>query len=459
MNKNLPKVRFAPSPTGFLHLGNIRTALLNWLFADRWGGEFLLRLDDTDRKRSEERFTQALFEDLMWMGLNWSSLERQSDRTSLYETYILALKQKGRLYPCYETPQELEIKRRLQLSRGRPPLYDRTALQLSSQERSRLEAQGRAPHWRFLLDPEEIMWEDLIRGPLKYNLQSLSDPIVIREDNTISFLLAGAIDDIDLGITHILRGEDHITNTAVQIQMMKTLSAGNNPLSLGHFSLITDAHGQGFSKRLGSLSLQELRAQGMLPLAISSFLMALGTSEAPSLVTHLKQLSSLFDLSHFGRATPKLDIDDLWRLHEKFLHHLSFEEAEKLCQEHDIQGLTPPFWEALRDSLRRLEDITEWQKICKGDLESLPLSDTLTSLPPSFWETAHALLPQEPWGEDTWKQWTQSLKEKTGLSGKALFHPLREKLTGRSTGPEMKKLLPLMMPEKVLQRLIASPQI
>lgn len=458
MNKGQPCVRFAPSPTGFIHLGNARTALLNWLFARKIGARFILRLDDTDHKRSEERFTQALLEDLVWLGLAYDAFVRQSERTALYEEKIDFLKNSGRLYPCYETPQELEVKRKLQLSRGQPPIYDREGLHLSEQRRQQKETEGRKPHWRFLLKEGEAAWEDLMRGSLRYDVRTVSDPIVVREDGTISFLLAGAVDDHDLGITHVLRGEDHITNTAVQIQILEALGYDSARLAFGHFSWITDAQGQGFSKRLGSLSLQDLRAQGMIPLALSSFLAALGTAEAPRMLKSLDELVLSFDLQKFGRATPKLDVKEVWNLHTKFLHQLSYAEVLPLLKAQKIEGVTPELWHVVRESLLRLEDIEHWKTVCQG----LSLTETasaaegqsnLAPLSETFLQTARETLPLEPWSEDTWGEWTQRLKAVTGLSGKNLYHPLRERLTGLSVGPEMKKLLPLLKRPVVLERL------
>jgi glutamyl-tRNA synthetase len=445
--------RFAPSPTGFLHLGNIRTALLNWLFVRKEGGIFLLRLDDTDLVRSEDRFVNALAEDLLWFGLTHDGFIRQSDRTDLYGQHCERLKSLGRLYACYETPEELNTKRKLQLSQRRPPLYDREGLSLTDPDHRRLQAEGRKPHWRFRLEDQLIAWDDLIRGPIQYEGKVLGDPIVIREDGNVSFLLAGAIDDLDLGITHILRGEDHITNTAIQIQMIQALGGDPSAFHFGHFSLITDAQGQGFSKRLGSLSLGELRAQGMMPLTIASGLAALGTPDGPQIVPDLLALARTFDLGKLGRATPKLDVADLWALNGKMLHDMPYETALPLLRGDflDLSIVTPEFWEAVRGELTSLHDLPEWIDLCTGSHLFPSPSEHAPLL-----EAALQGLPQEPWNGSTWDTWTRSLKEETGLSGRALYHPLRFALTGKDKGPEMRKLLPLIGYDRVRERLQAS---
>lgn len=445
-------VRFAPSPTGLIHLGNTRTALLNWLFARKVGGTFWLRLDDTDLQRSQETYTQALLQDLAWLGLSYDKFVRQSDRLAQYAQAVDRLKQNGRLYPCYETPEELEARRRLQVARGKPPLYDRAALSLTDVQKKQLEAAGQRPHWRFLLQEADVSWVDLIRGPTHYHTHHLSDPVLVREDGSPVYTLASVVDDLALGVTHILRGEDHVTNTAVQLQLMEALGGQPGTFTFGHFPLIVDDKGQGFSKRLGSLSLQDLRHQGMHPLTICSVLAALGTPHAPLLCTSLEDLIQDFDLAHFGRATPKLDIDDLWQANTKLLHHLPFETVQTHLRELNLPLVTSPFWEAIKGNLTRLEDVALWWTICQGE-DPLPASASAHPAEKAFLHEALTWLPKPPWTTETWGAWTTLLKEKTGRTGKHLYMPLRFALTGLAHGPEMKILLPLMKEASVTRRL------
>lgn len=442
-------VRFAPSPTGLIHLGNTRTALLNWLFARKMGGAFLLRLDDTDIQRSQETYTDALLEDLAWLGLSYDQFVRQSDRLDQYAQAIEHLKKCGRLYPCYEKPEDLEARRRLQAARGKPPLYDRAALQLTLAQKKQFEEEGRRPHWRFFLTEAEVVWADLVRGETRYQTHHLSDPVLVREDGSPVYTLASVVDDLELGITHILRGEDHVTNTVVQIQLMEALDGNPAAFTFGHFPLIVDQEGQGFSKRLGSLSLQELRRQGMHPLAICSVLAALGTAEAPLLCGHLEDLVLDFDLGKFGRSTPKLDLEDLWHVNTKLLHHLPFEVIQHRLIALDLSYITPHFWEAIKGNITRLEDLALWWTICHGSLTS-PF-EAVQEI--DYLQQALDLLPPAPWTPETWSVWTALLKEKTGRTGKNLYLPLRLALTGLDHGPEMKILLPLMDPPVVITRL------
>lgn len=446
-------VRFAPSPTGFIHLGNTRTALLNWLFARKKGGKFLLRLDDTDLQRSQDIYAQALLQDLAWLGLSYDQFVRQSDRLDRYTQSIARLKEKGRLYPCYDSPEELEARRRLQVARGKPPLYDRAALHLAEGEKKELEEAGHRPHWRFLLAEADVSWMDMVRGETHYHTHHLSDPILVREDGSPVYTLASVVDDLELGITHILRGEDHVTNTAVQIQLMEALGGDLTTFTFGHFPLIVDQEGQGFSKRLGSLSLQDLRSQGMHPLTICSVLGALGTADAPPLSTCLEDIIQDFNLEKFGRSTPKLDLEDLWHFNTKLLHHLPFEAVEKHLLERKLPSVTPDFWEAIKGNLTGFEDLGLWWAICQGG--PLPLLPILEG-EGDYLQQALTLLPPLPWSTETWGVWTALLKRKTGRTGKNLYMPLRLALTGVAHGPEMKMLLPLIDPACVRARLNAK---
>jgi glutamyl-tRNA synthetase len=437
-------VRFAPSPTGFLHVGNARTALIVWLFARKSGGTYLLRLDDTDQERSTETYAQAIERDLAWLDLTWDRKARQSDRADRYDAAIARLKEAGRLYPCYETPEELSLKRKSRLAQGLPPVYDRAALQLDAADRARLEAAGRRPHWRFLLQPGAIEWHDLVRGPVHFDADDLSDPVLIREDGRPLYHVSSVIDDIEFGITHVVRGEDHVANTALHIQMFRALGA--EPPVFAHLPLLTDAAGQGLSKRLGSLSLQELREDGLEPMAVASVLAKLGTSDPIEPRRRLEDLVEEFDWTKFSRASPKFDVAEIRRLNVRLIHEMPYEEAARRLAERGLPVVTEPFWAAVRPNLARLDEITDWWQVANGPVA--PVRDD-----PAFAGTAAKLLPPEPWTEDTWKEWTEALKAETGLKGKALFLPLRRILTGLDHGPELKTLLPLIGRDRTLRRL------
>ncbi len=432
-------VRFAPSPTGLLHVGNARVALLNWLFARHHGGRFILRIDDTDRERSKQEYTDAIQADLRWLGLDWVAEEHQSARLDRYAAAVERLKAAGRLYACYETPEELEFKRKRQLGRGQPPIYDRSGLKLSDAERARLEAEGRKPHWRFLLAHEDVRWDDLVHGPSHYHGAHLSDPVLIRGDGTVLYTLSSVVDDIDMRVTHIVRGEDHLTNTAVQIQLFQAL--GGRAPTFAHLPLMTDASGQGLSKRLGSLSLRELRAEGIEAMALNSLLAKLGTADAVRPYATLAELAAEFDWAKMSRATPKFDPAELRHVNARLLHEMPFDVARRR-----LDGLDERLWLAVRGNITRLAEAAEWQAVC-----AQPLAPVIEDA--DFLGTAAALLPPEPWDEATWAAWTARLKESTGRKGKALFHPLRLALTARENGPELKLLLPLIGRDRAWARL------
>jgi glutamyl-tRNA synthetase len=444
-------VRFAPSPTGLLHVGNLRAALTNWLFARRRGGTFLLRMDDTDTERSRPAFEQAIKADLRWLGLTWDGFARQSDRQDRYDAAVAALQASGRLYPCYETAEELSLKRAAALAQGRPPIYDRAALRLTDADRARYA--DRRPHWRLRLLETPVVWQDAIQGAKQFDGRDLSDPVLIREDGKPLYTLSSVVDDLDLAISHIIRGEDHVANTAVQIQLFEALIstgwAGQVP-DFAHFPLIADAGGQGLSKRLGSLSLQALREEeGIEPLALLSYMARLGTSDPVESVSALEPLVSGFDLAKFGRGTPKFDPDELWRLNAQLLHALPFSAvADRLAAlgvPADPQ-FGPDFWLAVRPNLTRLADVVPWLAVVQG-----PLTPVITDA--GLIAAAAGLLPAEPWGPETWGLWTAAVRERTGAKGKALFMPLRLALTAREHGPELKTLLPLIGRQRALARL------
>jgi glutamyl-tRNA synthetase len=435
-------VRFAPSPTGRLHVGNVRTALVNWLFARQQGGRFLLRLDDTDTERSTPEFARGIEEDLGWLGLAWDLLDRQSDRMHRYAEAADRLKGAGRLYPCFETPEELSLKRKAQINTGKPPVYDRAALRLSEVERADL-AKSIVPHWRFLLEPGRIEWEDRVRGHVHFEAANLSDPVLVRADGRPIYTLATVVDDIDLGVSDVIRGEDHVANTAIQIQLFQALGA--SVPRFGHTTLIADAAGAGLSKRIGSLSIASLREDGIEPMTINSLLAHLGTSDAVEPYLSLDELVRHFDLGHFGRATPKFDPEELPRLNHRLIQRLSFAEVKDRLP----AGADDRFWLAVRPNLAHVSEAAEWWPVIHG-LLGPEIAD------PLFAETAAALLPPEPWDETTWGTWTRAVGDATKRKGKELYLPLRLALTGRAHGPELKSLLVLIGRARALARLLGK---
>ncbi|MBL4837818.1 MAG: glutamate--tRNA ligase [Kordiimonadaceae bacterium] len=435
------KVRFAPSPTGKLHLGNIRAALVNWLFARQQGGTFVLRIDDTDTARSTKENEDAIRADLSWLGLEWDETFRQSDRFARYDEVVAKLKADGRLYPCYETADELDMKRKIQMSRGKPPVYDRAGLELTAEEVAAYEAEGRTAHWRFKLDvPARIDWTDLIRGDVSIDLTSVSDPILIRGDGSYLYTLPSVVDDVDYGITHIVRGEDHVTNSAVQVQLFETI--GGKAPEMAHFALLTGKGGEGLSKRYGAMSIGEYRdAAGLEPMSIVSLLARVGTSEPIEAFVEAQSLIEAFDFGKFGRSTAKLDSDDLELLNAKILHLTPYAAiADKL------EGVTEEVWNAIRPNMKKLGDVGEWLSIINGPV--IPLIEDTDHIA----KTA-TLLPEGALTADSWKAWTDVVKAETGVKGRDLFMPLRHALTGQKHGPDMATILPLIGREKVLARL------
>lgn len=443
-------VRFAPSPTGLLHVGNARMALINWLFARRHGGQFVLRMDDTDTERSQEAFVDAICRDLRWLGLDWEGFLRQSQRLDRYRAAFDRLRDEGLLYPCYETPEELEFKRRRLLARKLPPIYDRTGLALSAEQKGRLEAEGRRPHWRFLLKHEAIQWTDLVRGPQHFQGGNLSDPVLVRGDGTYLYMLPSVVDDIDCRITHVIRGEDHVVNTAVQIQLFRVLGA--EPPQFAHLPLLTDIAGKGLSKRLGSITLQSLRDAGIEPMALNSCLASLGTSDRPEPYQSVSELVERFDIGVYGRATPKFDEAQLWHMNVRLLQQLPLEAVADRLQALGLQDADARFWEAVRPNLERLADAADWYAVCYGQITPVIVDADLVS-------EAAALLPPEPWTDETWSNWTAAVKAATGRKGKDLFLPLRLALTGASHGPELRILLPLIGRQRALRRLTSRTDI
>ncbi len=435
-----PVVRFAPSPTGKLHVGNVRAALWNWLLARRDGGKFILRIDDTDQERSTRDYEEAIKADLTWLGLAWNETVNQSDRFARYDAAKEKLIEAGLLYPCYESAEELDRKRKLQRARGLPPVYDRAALTLSEDEKAALEAEGRKPHWRFKLSQQPAVWTDLIRGETTVDTASVSDPVLIREDGMYLYTLPSCVDDIDLGVTHVMRGEDHVTNTGVQIEIFRAL--GGEPPQFAHHSLLVGKDGEGLSKRLGSLSIEAMREAGLEPAAITSLLAKLGTADPVIPVADLDTLASGFDFDRVGRAPARFDMAELEALNGKLLHETEFSVvADRLAADNVDEAL----WLAVRGNIERVSDVKDWAQIVRGEID--PVIEDV-----SFTDQAAALvgdaLDQESWGA-----LTSALKEKTGAKGKKLFMPLRLALTGKPHGPEMAAIFPLIGAEKARARL------
>jgi glutamyl-tRNA synthetase len=438
-------VRFAPSPTGRLHIGNARTALLNWLFGHALGGQCVLRFDDTDAERSSRELEVGIREDLAWLGLHWDVCIRQSERLAHYEDALERLRQAGVIYACFETKEELECKRALQLARGRPPVYDRAALAMTGRERAAAQAEGRRAHWRLKLPDAEVGWQDMVRGPVRIHTSSLSDPVVVREDGSFLYMLPSAVDDIALAITHVIRGEDHVVNTAVQIVLHRELGA-ETP-AYAHIPLLSDSQGRNLSKRLGSLTLQALRDEGIEALALAAYLARLGTARPIEPAPDLNSLAEAFDIAHLARATPKLDRKQLDDVNARFVRGLCYESARQRLSEMGLHRAGADFWFAVRENLDRFHDVRYWYDVCFGHIDPVVADAAVAS-------QAAALLPPEPWNKDTWPQWTAALGERTGRRGKDLFRPLRLALTGRTAGPEMKALLPLIGRELAARRLI-----
>jgi len=437
------KVRFAPSPTGELHVGNLRTALINYLFARKKGAQFMLRIDDTDTERTSASFEESIRKDLKWMGMNWDFEDRQSKRLHQYNAALERLVRDGRAYACYETSEELALKRRSQLASGRPPVYDRAGLELTSSEKSQLHSEGRRPHWRFLLEHSKVTWCDMVRGETAFNMSSLSDPVLIREDGRVIYTMASVVDDIEHGITHILRGEDHVTNSAAQIQMFEAL--GGQVPAMGHVALIAGAGGEGLSKRLGSLSVRELRSEGFEPEALASLLSKIGSADPVEVFTDMNSIIEGFDITRYGRATAKFDVNELSRINRQLLQTYPFEKVKKRLIDCDIGG-DAFFWEAVRGNVKNVEEAKIWWNICTDCIEPVITEPSLT-------EAAANLLPDGKLDSNVWEDWISKIRVDTGVTGKSLFMPLRLALTGLKTGPELPALLALMGRERILARL------
>tara|TARA_R110000868_G_scaffold10163_5_gene49811 strand:- start:62524 stop:63864 length:1341 start_codon:yes stop_codon:yes gene_type:complete len=441
-----PIVRFAPSPTGRLHVGNVRTALINWLFAKGQQGKFILRIDDTDTERSTQEYEDGIRTDLTWLGLVWDDSFSQSKRFAEYDAAADTLREMGLLYPCYETADELDRKRKIALSRGRPPVYDRAALELSDEDKAKLEAEGRTPHWRFKLSGGRVEWTDLVRGDQSIDTASLSDPILIREDGSYLYTLPSVVDDIEAKITHVVRGEDHVTNSGAQIEIFKAL--GGTAPDMAHTPLLIGADGQGLSKRLGSLSMGELRAQGYEPMAVSSLLAKIGTSDNVEARETLDQLVTEFDFGKIGRAPARFDEAELLSLNAAILHGLPFDAVKDRLADVDSRAADEAFWTVVRENCSLLPDVAGWVETVFGDIT--PLVDDEDK---AFVATAATLLPEGELTGESWSQWANAVKAETGRKGRSLFMTLRKALTGQEHGPDMGALLPLIGRDRALKRL------
>lgn len=430
--------RFAPSPTGYIHVGNLRTALMNYMIARKAGGSFILRLDDTDQERSKQEYADGIMTDLDWLGLHWDRVEQQSLRLERYRAAADELRAAGRFYECFETPVELDLKRKKQLNMGHPPVYDRTSLKLSDADRARLRAEGREGYWRFRLDRTRIEWADGILGPISIDAASLSDPVLIRADGQVLYTFASSVDDIDMGVTHIVRGADHVTNTATQIQIMQAL--GGTAPDFAHHSLLTGAQGEALSKRLGTLSLRDLRARGVEPMALLSLMARLGSSQPVTLAGSLDELVTGFELGSFGAAPTKFDAEDLFPLTRAHVQSLPYGAvAARITALGVPAAQAEPFWRATRENITVLADLERWWQMFRDGAEPV-----IAEQDRDYVAQALALLPARPWGQGTWGAWTTAVKEATGRKGRALYMPLRLALTGQARGPEMADVLPLL---------------
>jgi glutamyl-tRNA synthetase len=439
-----PVVRYAPSPTGHLHFGNARPALLNWLFARRNGGTYILRLDDTDRERSTEESALSIQADLDWLGIKPDMMVRQQDRLALYDAARDRLIASGRLYPAYETEDELERRRARARALRQPPIYDRAALRLTNADRAKLEAEGRKPHWRFRLDGRPVEFVDLIRGPQVVNTASMSDPVLIRADGSYLYTLTSVVDDIALGVTHIIRGEDHVSNTGTQIEIFEALGA--EPPTFAHHNLLTGAEGEGLSKRLGSLSLGELREAGLEALAVATVAVLTGTSLSVEPYPDLDAIAERLDFSMISHGPARFDPAELETLNARLLHAMPFEVARPRLEELGLAD--EALWLGLRANLARFDDISALARLVRG-----PVTPEIAAEDREFVAAAQESLPAEPWGDTTFSAWADALKSQTGRKGRALFAPLRLALTGQHDGPDLKSLLPLIGRAEALRRL------
>lgn len=442
------RTRFAPSPTGLLHVGNARAALFCFLFAKKHDGQFVLRLDDTDRERSTQAFADAIQADLDWLGLKWDETARQSDRFERYDGVFETLVAQGHVYACYETPEELERKRKRQLARGKPPVYDRAGLALSADEKAALEAKGRSAHWRFKLSGNQVAWRDLVRGEQKIDTASVSDPVIRRADGSWLYTLPSVVDDLDMNISHVIRGEDHVTNTAAQVELIAAL--GGEVPEFAHFSLMLGADGSGLSKRLGSLALADLRDSGLEPISLNAHIARLGTADPVVPAQTMQEIIDGFDMARLGRAPARFDPEDVTRLNARILHETPYAAVAERLAEIGAPAQAE-FWEAMRGNIEKFADMQNIMALING-----PITPVVETDDADYIAQARALLPDAPLDTESWSDWTGRLKDETGRKGRALFMPLRMALTGQSHGPEMQHLLYHIGYDEAVARLEAA---
>ena len=442
------RTRFAPSPTGLLHVGNARAALFCFLFAKKHDGQFVLRLDDTDRERSTQAFADAIQADLDWLGLKWDETARQSDRFERYDAVFETLVAQGHVYACYETPEELERKRKRQLARGKPPVYDRAGLVLSADEKAALEAEGRSAHWRFKLSGNQVSWRDLVRGEQKIDTASVSDPVIRRADGSWLYTLPSVVDDLDMNISHVIRGEDHVTNTAAQVELIAAL--GGEVPEFAHFSLMLGADGSGLSKRLGSLALADLRDNGLEPISLNAHIARLGTADPVVPAQTMQEIIDGFDMARLGRAPARFDPEDVTRLNARILHETPYAAVAERLAEIGAPAQAE-FWEAMRGNIEKFADMKNIMAVING-----PITPVVETDDADYIAQARALLPDAPLETESWSDWTGRLKNATGRKGRALFMPLRMALTGQSHGPEMQHLLYHIGYDEAVARLEAA---
>ena len=442
------RTRFAPSPTGLLHVGNARAALFCFLFAKKHDGQFVLRLDDTDRERSTQAFADAIQADLDWLGLKWDDTARQSDRFERYDGVFETLVAQGHVYACYETPEELERKRKRQLARGKPPVYDRAGLALSADEKAALEAEGRSAHWRFKLSGNQVAWRDLVRGEQKIDTASVSDPVIRRADGSWLYTLPSVVDDLDMNISHVIRGEDHVTNTAAQVELIAAL--GGEVPEFAHFSLMLGADGSGLSKRLGSLALADLRDSGLEPISLNAHIARLGTADPVVPAQTMQEIIDGFDMARLGRAPARFDPEDVTRLNARILHETPYAAVAERLAEIGAPAQAE-FWEAMRGNIEKFADMQNIMALING-----PITPVVETDDADYIAQACAFLPDAPLDTESWSDWTGRLKDETGRKGRALFMPLRMALTGQSHGPEMQHLLYHIGYDEAVARLEAA---
>lgn len=430
--------RFAPSPTGYIHIGNLRTALMNYLIARKAGGTFILRIDDTDPVRSEEKYVDAIKQDLEWLGLHWDRVERQSTRLDSYAAAADRLRGMGRFYEAFETPVELDLKRKKQLNMGKPPVYDRAALALSDDDKNKLRAERGQGVWRFLLDHQRIEWNDGILGNISIDAASVSDPVLIRGDGQVLYTIASVVDDTEMGVTNVVRGSDHVTNTATQIQIIDAL--GGTVPAFAHHSLLTGPQGEALSKRLGTLALRDLREAGVQPMALLSMMARLGSSDPIEVRADMAELVDGFDITRFGSAPTKFDIQDVYPLTARYLQGVEFSGVmDEISALGVPDALAEPFWNLMRQNITTMKDLPDWWTLCRDGAEPMIADEDK-----EFVAQAMEMLPEAPFGPSTWGDWTAAVKEATGRKGRGLFMPLRLALTGQKNGPDMASLMPLM---------------